>query len=151
MREEPDGDFEARVQRVGSLAPPVAPEVAARFQVEDRNRTDDAEAMVRLEGARGALADVEIPPAATVRRPRGSVSVDNDTVGRYKGEIALQRRDLPAEARSTWWGTSCRRTSTWSTGSDPGSGYGCGRAGAGRRGWSRTPVRTEISHAFEGM
>lgn len=80
------------------LTAPVPEEVVARLAVVDRNRTDDAAAMVRLEGARSALADVSIPPTATVGRAFGSVTVDNDAAGRYKGEIAVQRRDLPADA-----------------------------------------------------
>lgn len=80
------------------LTAPLAPEVAARLTTEDRNRTDDAAAMVRLEGARAALADVSIPARGTAARSRGSVTVDNDAAGRYKGEIALQRVDLPADA-----------------------------------------------------
>ena len=80
------------------LTAPVPQAVAERLAVPDRNRTDDAAAMVRLEGARGALADVVIPPGPTVGRALGSVTVDNDAAGRYKGEIALQRRELPADA-----------------------------------------------------
>ncbi|WP_324653596.1 MupG family TIM beta-alpha barrel fold protein [Georgenia sp. H159] len=80
------------------LTAPVPEAVAHRLAVTDRNRTDDAAAMVRLEGARGALADVAVPPVATVGRALGSVTVDNDAAGRYKGEIAVQRRDLPADA-----------------------------------------------------
>src|SRR5690606_26426639 len=66
--------------------------------VVDRNRTDDAAAMVRLEGARSALADVSIPPTATAGRAFGSVTADNDAARRSKGEIAVQPRGLPADA-----------------------------------------------------
>ncbi|WP_127571304.1 MupG family TIM beta-alpha barrel fold protein [Georgenia faecalis] len=63
----------------------------------DRNRTDAAAAMVRLESARGALADATIPATGARARPAGSVTVDNDGAGRYKGEIALQKVDIPAD------------------------------------------------------
>ncbi|MBD8063218.1 MupG family TIM beta-alpha barrel fold protein [Oceanitalea stevensii] len=86
------------VELEAELTAPVPQAVAERLAVLDRNRTDDAAAMVRLEGARGALADVTIPAGPTVGRALGSVTVDNDAAGRYKGEIAIQRRDLPADA-----------------------------------------------------
>lgn len=88
-----DGVVELEVR----LSAPVPAQVRAQLEREDRNRTDPAAAMVRLESARGALADVDIPATGARARPAGSVTVDNDGAGRYKGEIALQVLDLPAD------------------------------------------------------
>src|SRR5690606_16064918 len=86
------------------LTAPVPEGVVARRAVVGRNRTDDAAAMVRLEGARSALADVSIPPTATVGRAFGSVTVDNDAAGGYKGEYSVLLRDLTAdETVSAGW------------------------------------------------
>ncbi|MEE6296904.1 MupG family TIM beta-alpha barrel fold protein [Georgenia wangjunii] len=79
------------------LSGDVPDRVRHQLTTPDRNRTDDAAAMVRLESARGALADASIPVVGTAERVAGSVTVDNDDAGRYKGEIALQRVTLPAD------------------------------------------------------
>jgi uncharacterized protein len=36
----------------------------------------------------------DVPPSNTVKRPRGTITQDNDLYGRYKGEIQIVRNDL---------------------------------------------------------
>ncbi|WP_141432863.1 MupG family TIM beta-alpha barrel fold protein [Bacillus sp. 03113] len=40
-----------------------------------------------------------IPPSNTIERPRGTITMDNDLYGRYKGEIQITLRNLPADER----------------------------------------------------
>lgn len=58
-----------------------------------RLRIEDSAASFRLEGTRGSVA----PDAArnADRRAAGSLQMDLDSLGRYRGEIHLMRRDLP--------------------------------------------------------
>lgn len=58
-----------------------------------RLRVEDSAASLRLEGTRGAAA----PDAArnADRRAAGSLQMDLDSLGRYRGEIHLMRQDLP--------------------------------------------------------
>ncbi|MFB7512732.1 MupG family TIM beta-alpha barrel fold protein [Streptomyces sp. NPDC056144] len=76
-----------------------SPEVRARLGVPDRERTDPAAQLVRLEGSRPALSALPIAPTAraTAHRPRGTLTVGNDRLPRYRGELSISRTDLPPD------------------------------------------------------
>jgi uncharacterized protein len=40
-----------------------------------------------------------VPPDNTIARPAGSITIDNDRYGRYRGELQITRVDLPADER----------------------------------------------------
>ncbi len=63
----------------------------------DNNREDPGRDLVRLRTSRAALQNTQIPPLDTSVRPVGSVTVDNDRSGRYRGEISITTTDLPAD------------------------------------------------------
>jgi hypothetical protein len=63
---------------------------------EYRPRPDFARDVLRLMDTRST---VPVPPVNTVARPAGTVAVDNDLYGRYRGEVHIALRDLPADPR----------------------------------------------------
>ncbi|MCI1880578.1 MAG: MupG family TIM beta-alpha barrel fold protein [Sporolactobacillus sp.] len=65
----------------------------------DRNRSDPARDVVRSSESRPLYHAMKIPPEHTIPRVRGAITIDNDLYGRYRGEIQLMKRDLPAESR----------------------------------------------------
>jgi len=75
-------------------------EVPDIFYDEHVNRPDVAADVVRSSKSRIILADESIEPANNnVKRPRGTITIDNDEYGRYSGEIQITKKDLPADER----------------------------------------------------
>lgn len=89
-------DWIAEYERSGEVTLPVSGlDGAARFLADAawRLRIEDAAASFRLEGTRGTT-----PPASARnadRRAAGSLQMDLDELGRYRGEVHLMRQDLP--------------------------------------------------------
>lgn len=69
------------------------------------NRPDPCERVVRVQQGRFLMAErpeISLPEQPVPQpRPRGSVTVDNEGYGRYRGEVQLVRRDRPADPRVT--------------------------------------------------
>lgn len=83
-------------ERAGEVTLPLSGlDAAAEFLRGEawRLRVEDAAASFRLEGTRGSAA----PAAArnADRRGAGSLQMDLDALGRYRGEIHLMRQDRP--------------------------------------------------------
>jgi len=86
----------AHHEQTGEVSLPlIGVDPAARFLIgmSWRLRTEDAAASFRLEGTRGS----ETPSAVRNgdRRAAGSLQMDLEGLGRYRGEIQLMRQDLP--------------------------------------------------------
>lgn len=86
----------AHHEQTGEVTVPVSgldPAAAFLRGAAWRLRIEDSAASFRLEGTRGSVA----PDAArnADRRAAGSLQMDLDSLGRYRGEIHLMRRDLP--------------------------------------------------------
>lgn len=62
------------------------------------NHPDAARDMIRLVESRSRQL-FNIEPIAAVSRPMGSVTCDNDKYLRYKGEVEITKRDLPADEK----------------------------------------------------
>lgn len=63
------------------------------------NRQDPGAYAIRSQEARDFYKDIPIAAENILARQRGSVTVDNDLYQRYKGELQLVRRDLPADKK----------------------------------------------------
>ncbi|MFS0634739.1 MupG family TIM beta-alpha barrel fold protein [Mesobacillus foraminis] len=63
---------------------------------EYRLRPDFARDVLRLMNTRTTAS---VPPANTEARPKGSITMDNDRYGRYRGEVQITLHDLPADDR----------------------------------------------------
>jgi uncharacterized protein len=63
---------------------------------EFRLRPDFARDVLRLMDTRSVNP---ILPENTIARPLGTVTMDNDRYGRYRGEVQITLRDLPADER----------------------------------------------------
>ncbi|MDU2065437.1 MAG: MupG family TIM beta-alpha barrel fold protein [Sporomusaceae bacterium] len=63
-----------------------------------QNRFDPGENVVRSQKAR-SLASGPIPPTEPRQRLTGSITIDNDSYLRYKGELQIVRSPLPADSR----------------------------------------------------
>lgn len=72
-------------------------QIRARLEHTDHNRPDPGRDLIRLQASRPALGSTPIPQCTTAARPTGSVTVDNDLSGRYRGEITITTTDLPAD------------------------------------------------------
>ncbi|KRM86434.1 hypothetical protein FD19_GL000762 [Lacticaseibacillus thailandensis DSM 22698 = JCM 13996] len=68
-------------------------------QTQWHNRPDVARDVVRLQEARRRQLVGTEPDMVAHARPVGSLTVDNDGYGRYRGEIQITKHDLPADAR----------------------------------------------------
>ncbi|WP_147535610.1 MupG family TIM beta-alpha barrel fold protein [Bacillus marasmi] len=67
------------------------------FQAGDfRLRPDFARDVLRLMDTR---CTEPVPPHATLERPFGTITVDNDLYGRYRGEVQIALQDLEADTR----------------------------------------------------
>ncbi|MGX6961753.1 DUF871 domain-containing protein [Vagococcus xieshaowenii] len=62
------------------------------------NRVDDARDVIRSQEARFKELPI-IEPHKTLVRTKGSVTLDNEKYGRYKGELQLTKVDLPLDER----------------------------------------------------
>ncbi|MDR2703137.1 MAG: MupG family TIM beta-alpha barrel fold protein [Cellulomonadaceae bacterium] len=62
------------------------------------NREDGARDVIRSAEARFWNIP-DITPLRTMRRKRGSVTIDNSKYGRYQGDIQIAKRDLPPDNR----------------------------------------------------
>lgn len=77
---------------------PIGPALATALAAPDDTRPDDAQYLVRLRGSRARLRDMDLTGLRGGEpRPRGSLTVELDAAGRYRGEIALTRADLPGD------------------------------------------------------
>lgn len=65
------------------------------FENEWHNRPDVARDVIRLKESR-SLQLFETTPQEPEKRLKGSITCDNDKYLRYKGEIQITKRDLPA-------------------------------------------------------
>ncbi|WP_375334733.1 phospho-sugar glycosidase domain-containing protein [Curtobacterium sp. MCLR17_044] len=83
----------------GTAAAGVHRAVIEALTVPDRNRSDAAEAMIRLEHSRERFAGLPLPEVGGQPRPAGSVTVQLASAGRYCGDVAIALRDLPADSR----------------------------------------------------
>jgi uncharacterized protein len=63
---------------------------------EFRLRPDSSRDVLRLMNTRSSEA---IAPENTMARPIGTITRDNDRYGRYRGEVQITLRDLPADER----------------------------------------------------
>jgi uncharacterized protein len=63
---------------------------------EYQPRPDVSRDVIRFMNTRSQQA---IHPKNTVDRPRGTLTMDNDGYGRYRGEVQITLRDLPADPR----------------------------------------------------
>lgn len=70
------------------------------FYDEHVNRPDIASDVVRSSQSRIVLADENIAPINNnIKRPIGTITIDNDKYGRYAGEIQITKKNLPADER----------------------------------------------------
>ena len=65
------------------------------------SRVDAARDAVRAQESRVYIAKTKatIAPANNIERRRGYITVDNETAGRYMGELDIMKRTLPADPR----------------------------------------------------
>jgi hypothetical protein len=96
-----DQTIDLTVALVGDI--PAA--VRDRLRHTDTNRPDPGRDLIRLRNSRDALRGVPIAPSNTAPRPIGSVGIDNDRGGRYRGEISIALTDLPADPTTNVLGT----------------------------------------------
>lgn len=59
-------------------------------------RPDLSRDVLRLMDTRSSFS---VPPNATLDRPIGTITMDNDLYGRYRGEVQITLNDLPADPR----------------------------------------------------
>ncbi|KQO65171.1 MupG family TIM beta-alpha barrel fold protein [Curtobacterium sp. Leaf261] len=83
----------------GLAAPGLDPLVLEALALPDRNRVDAAEALIRFEQSRSRFAGLPLPVVGGQARPRGSVTMQSASAGRYCGEVAVVLRDLPGDER----------------------------------------------------
>ena len=71
------------------------------------NRLDAARDCVRSMESReyGLFGTRRLDPENTIGRPIGSVTIDNESYGRYQGEMQITKRNLPADERVNVIGT----------------------------------------------
>lgn len=74
-------------------------EVLKLIEEKHRNRPDPARDVVRSKDARYKFASMDIPLLNTVERVKGTVTIDNEAYGRYKGEVQVTKRNLPADQK----------------------------------------------------
>ncbi|KAA9089140.1 MupG family TIM beta-alpha barrel fold protein [Microbacterium radiodurans] len=89
----------AEVEATGVVTLPVTGlDAAASVLLEHpwRLRVEDAAASFRLDGSRGGIRPERLRNADT--RERGSLQVDLEAYGRYRGEVHLMRADRPLDA-----------------------------------------------------
>ena len=65
------------------------------------SRVDAARDAIRAQESRGLVkkSNLKIAPACTGMRRRGTITIDNETAGRYQGELDLMMNTLPADPR----------------------------------------------------
>ncbi len=81
------------------LASGLPANLAVALREEDVTRPDEAAHLVRFQGSRARMTGIELPTEGGQERPRGSVTIELDASGRYRGDLALTRTDLPADER----------------------------------------------------
>ncbi|MEK4874358.1 MupG family TIM beta-alpha barrel fold protein [Bacillus sp. FSL W8-0102] len=69
--------------------------------VVQTNRVDAARDVIRSQESRenGLVGKPLLEPIHTIARKKGSITVDNLLYGRYRGEIQIVKRDLPADEK----------------------------------------------------
>ncbi|EUJ21952.1 outer surface protein [Listeria grandensis FSL F6-0971] len=82
------------------LASNLDPSIQKHLLTPDNNRMDPARDLIRLEKSRPALAKLDIAPTSSNVRPIGSILIDNNLFGRYRGEVTIAIRDLPSEPKT---------------------------------------------------
>ncbi|XJZ27045.1 MupG family TIM beta-alpha barrel fold protein [Bacillota bacterium Lsc_1132] len=70
--------------------------VESDLKGEFRLRPDFARDVLRVMDTRSSMA---VPPSYTAARLRGTITMDNDRYGRYRGEVQITLTDLPADDR----------------------------------------------------
>jgi uncharacterized protein len=70
--------------------------VKGNLEGEFKLRPDISRDVLRLMDTRSAEF---ISPEKTLARPAGTITRDNDSYGRYRGEVQISLRDLPADER----------------------------------------------------
>ncbi|WP_306322918.1 MULTISPECIES: MupG family TIM beta-alpha barrel fold protein [unclassified Streptomyces] len=100
---------DAEIDLTVHLRPGTPPPVLAHLTSSDpdRERTDPAEELVRLENSRPALRAEPTPAhdGPPEPRPRGTLTLGNDELPRYRGELSLTRTDLPPDPTVNVLGT----------------------------------------------
>ncbi|WP_054948597.1 MupG family TIM beta-alpha barrel fold protein [Numidum massiliense] len=78
--------------------PPAARQLMEQTHVQ---RSDVSGCVVRSETSRtyAQANGLQIKPFHAAARPKGTVTIDNETYGRYAGELQIARTDLPADSR----------------------------------------------------
>ncbi|MDY0405054.1 MupG family TIM beta-alpha barrel fold protein [Virgibacillus sp. 179-BFC.A HS] len=66
---------------------------------DHRNRLDVSKDVIRSEQSRMLHKNDDITSENTVRRKRGSITIDNNLYKRYKGEIQIVKRELSPDAK----------------------------------------------------
>lgn len=93
------GAWIAEYERAGVVALPVVGLDEAALELLGptwRLRVEDAAASFRLDASRGGIRPARLRNAD--RRERGSLQVDLEAYGRYRGEVHLMRTDRPLDA-----------------------------------------------------
>lgn len=109
----------APMRWIPTTAEPAAQAVAATLTgMALSNRVDASDRVIRVRETRPMIGEPSTMAAAGlllgpesasagVPRPRGSVTVDNTSYGRYAGEVQITKVDLPADPRVCVLGTVC--------------------------------------------
>lgn len=63
-------------------------------------RVDSPNGLIRVQESREfAQSGKPITPNKTMKRTRGSITMDNERYKRYSGEVQIMRKDYPADER----------------------------------------------------
>lgn len=84
--------------KTGAITLHLEEEVVGLTENAWHNRPDVARDVIRLKESRSRQL-FKTGPEAAVLRPMGTITCDNDKYLRYKGEIEIIKRDLPADER----------------------------------------------------
>lgn len=69
-----------------------------RFEGKHTNRSDEARDVIR--SAESRIKSVErVKKEKIIQRPLGSITIDNETYGRYMGEMQITKENLPSDER----------------------------------------------------
>ena len=62
-------------------------------------RPDEARDVIRAQEARGLMKGISIASENTISRPRGAITIDNESYHRYQGELQILKKPLPPDRR----------------------------------------------------
>ncbi|WP_373836142.1 DUF871 domain-containing protein [Jeotgalibaca arthritidis] len=71
----------------------------ARTGGQHTNRMDAARDVIRSQEGRLRNANQTIAKGTIMKRSTGSITIDNDAYGRYRGEVQITKRNLPEDDR----------------------------------------------------